>query len=123
MTVSHEKGYVWIGTRTGIGRFDGYELKKYLQGTIVTDLVEDKENTIWATTRKGLYYYDYQADRFIQATTPNQQTLITSSIALVENGVLFGGHGTIFQYTYQSKDKQIIPQYKLSSLFQRNILS
>ena len=121
MTVSHEKGYVWIGTRTGIGRFDGYELKKYLQGTIVTDLVEDKENTIWATTRKGLYYYDYQADRFIQATTPNQQTLITSSIALVENGVLFGGHGTIFQYTYQSKDKQIIPQYKLSSLFQRNI--
>lgn len=28
MTVSHDKGYVWIGTRTGIGRFDGYELKK-----------------------------------------------------------------------------------------------
>lgn len=27
MTVSHDKGYVWIGTRTGIGRFDGYELK------------------------------------------------------------------------------------------------
>lgn len=46
MTVSHDKGYVWIGTRTGIGRFDGYELKKYLQGTIITNLAEDKENTI-----------------------------------------------------------------------------
>ena len=29
LTVSHEKGYVWVGTRTGIGRFDGYELKSY----------------------------------------------------------------------------------------------
>lgn len=121
MTVSHDKGYVWIGTRTGIGRFDGYELKKYLQGTIITNLAEDKENTIWATTRKGLFYYDYQTDRFIQATTPNQQTPITYSTVLTENGVLFGGHGVIFQYTYNNKDKHIIPQFKLSPLFQRNI--
>ena len=28
LTVSHEKGYVWVGTRTGIGRFDGYETEK-----------------------------------------------------------------------------------------------
>lgn len=121
MTVSHDKGYVWIGTRTGIGRFDGYELKKYLQGTIITNLAEDKENTIWATTRKGLFYYDYQTDRFIQATTPNQQAPITYSTVLTENGVLFGGHGVIFQYTYNNKDKHIIPQFKLSPLFQRNI--
>lgn len=29
MEVSQEKGYVWIGTRSGIGRFDGYEQRRY----------------------------------------------------------------------------------------------
>jgi ligand-binding sensor domain-containing protein len=53
LTVSHEKGYVWVGTRTGIGRFDGYELKKYLHDNI-THLFEDNENKIWAVTAKGL---------------------------------------------------------------------
>ena len=30
LVVSQEKGYVWIGARLGIGRFNGYELRKYL---------------------------------------------------------------------------------------------
>lgn len=57
LTVSHEKGYVWIGTRSGIGRFDGYELKKFLHDNI-THIFEDNENKVWATTPKGLYYYN-----------------------------------------------------------------
>lgn len=42
LTVSHEKGYVWIGTRSGIGRFDGYELKKFL-------------HDIWGIERSGFF--------------------------------------------------------------------
>lgn len=54
LVVSQEKGYVWMGTRLGIGRFDGYELRKYLLGNI-THIIEDKEHTIWAITPKGLF--------------------------------------------------------------------
>lgn len=61
LTVSHEKGYVWIGTRSGIGRFDGYELKKFLHDNI-THIFEDNENKVWATTPKGLYYYNDSED-------------------------------------------------------------
>ena len=53
LVVSQEKGYVWMGTRLGIGRFDGYELRKYLLGNI-THIIEDKEHTIWAINPKGL---------------------------------------------------------------------
>ena len=49
LIVSHEKGYVWIGTKSGIGRFDGYELKVYRCGNI-THIAEDKENNIWSRT-------------------------------------------------------------------------
>ena len=27
--LTDEQGFVWIGTRSGLGRFDGHELKKY----------------------------------------------------------------------------------------------
>ncbi len=57
---------MWVGTRTGIGRFDGYELKKYLHDNI-THLFEDNENKIWAVTAKGLYYYNESDDNFLQA--------------------------------------------------------
>ena len=42
MEVSQEKGYVWIGTRSGIGRFDGYEQRRYLRGN-VTHILEDED--------------------------------------------------------------------------------
>lgn len=79
LTVSHEKGYVWVGTRTGIGRFDGYELKKYLHDNI-THLFEDNENKIWAVTAKGLYYYNESDDNFLQAKDKEQHPLSAASI-------------------------------------------
>ena len=78
LTVSHEKGYVWVGTRTGIGRFDGYELKKYLHDNI-THLFEDNENKIWAVTAKGLYYYNESDDNFLQAKDKEQHPLSAAS--------------------------------------------
>ena len=28
--LTDEQGFVWIGTRSGLGRYDGHELKKYI---------------------------------------------------------------------------------------------
>ena len=86
LAVSQEKGYVWIGTRLGIGRFDGYELRKYLLGNI-THIIEDTEHTIWVITPKGLFYYDYQKDEFIQAWDEDQNPVTASSICQWADGV------------------------------------
>lgn len=51
MEVSQEKGYVWIGTRSGIGRFDGYEQRRYLRGN-VTHILEDEEHTIGSSQKR-----------------------------------------------------------------------
>ena len=99
LVVSHEKGYVWIGTRSGIGRFDGYELRKYLHDNI-THIIEDKENTIWAITPKGLFYYNYQEDEFRQARDEDNNPVIATSICPWEDGVLFGGSGKLYKYDY-----------------------
>lgn len=99
LTVSSDKGYVWIGTKSGIGRFDGYELKKYLRGNI-THIVEDKEHTIWAITEKGVFQYDYMEDEFIQSRDKDNNPVLAQSICLWADGVIFGGRGKLYKYTY-----------------------
>lgn len=99
LVVSHDKGYVWIGTKSGIGRFDGYELRKYLLGNI-THIIEDEEHTIWAITPKGLFHYNYQEDTFLQARDEDQNPVVVSSICPWTDGVIFGGNGRLYKYDY-----------------------
>lgn len=102
LVVSHDKGYVWIGTKSGIGRFDGYELRKYLLGNI-THIIEDKEHTIWAITPKGLFYYSYQEDTFLQARDEDRNPVLVSSICPWVDGVVFGGNGRLYKYDYANR--------------------
>lgn len=107
LTVSHEKGYVWIGTPSGIGRFDGYELKKYLHDN-VTHLFEDKENTIWAVTSKGVYYYNALQDDFLRAQDIDRKAVSASSICPWDDGILFGGYDKIYKYDYETRGIRLL---------------
>lgn len=100
MEVSQEKGYVWIGTRSGIGRFDGYEQRRYLRGN-VTHILEDEEHTIWVITEKGVFRYNEIEDNFILVRDKDNNPVIASSLCLWEDGVIFGGRGRLYKYNYE----------------------
>jgi len=57
-------GYLWLGTREGLVRFDGYEFVSYtkaqgsLPGTSVITLLTGRDGTLWIGTSEGLASYN-----------------------------------------------------------------
>lgn len=73
--VQDKKGYMWIATYSGLNRYDGYDIKVYLDKNHGSDNVYYNrisylgvdESVIWAATRLGLTYFDSRLEKFFNA--------------------------------------------------------
>lgn len=72
--VQDKHGYVWIGTRDGLNRFDGYTFKvfrhdpdeeKSIGNNWITHLTCDPAGNLWVGTLSGLYQYDEERESFL----------------------------------------------------------
>ena len=66
------EGFLWFGTRDGLNRFDGYQLRIYrhdpdqhdsLTDSFVTALLADADGRLWVGTLGGLNRFDPAAER------------------------------------------------------------
>lgn len=65
-------GYIWIGTRNGLNRYNGSGFKTYLNhekgfsGDIVNFIQEDSDGDLWVGTKDGgLNLYNWEKDNFL----------------------------------------------------------
>ncbi|WP_195988174.1 sensor histidine kinase [Clostridium sp. D53t1_180928_C8] len=98
-------GYVWIGTRDGLNRYNGHKIKIYrknkkmensLSGNAITSINEDKSGNIWVGTTTGLNKIDVSTNK-ITRYLPNENGCNISHYRIRD--ILIGEDGEILVAT------------------------
>lgn len=110
--LNDHRGYLWIGTESGLNCYDRDHLKQYLHqpgnektlpSNDITFVAEDSLCNLWVATMKGICRYDRGNDNF-KTLLNNGKPIYVASYLLVEGGVLLGGSGAIYKYVYATNE-------------------
>ncbi|WP_260607401.1 ligand-binding sensor domain-containing protein [Chitinophaga polysaccharea] len=82
--IQDSTGLIWVGTRGGLNRFDGYSFKAYknnndkfgsLGNDVINCIAEDKNRMIWIATGKGIFKYNLYKEVLTELeTVPKEYT-------------------------------------------------
>jgi signal transduction histidine kinase/ligand-binding sensor domain-containing protein len=104
--IQDSKGLMWIGTRGGLNRFDGYTFKilknkanKFgnIGNNIITAIAEDKKGMLWIGTGKGVFMYDPYKEVFT-ALEIAPQVYTNRLLVDSENDVWFLSNSSLHKY-------------------------
>ncbi|EDM35852.1 two-component system sensor histidine kinase/response regulator hybrid [Pedobacter sp. BAL39] len=112
--IQDRKGLMWIGTRAGLNRFDGYTFKTYknkkdklgnIGNNVVVAIAEDQQGMLWIGTGKGIFKYDPLTEIFtLLEIAP--QNYISHILIDQENNVLFLANRML--YKFNRKDNKVL---------------
>lgn len=109
--IQDNKGLIWIGTRGGLNRFDGYNFVTYknkknrfgnIGNNIITAIAQDKKGMLWIGTGKGLYKYDPYKEIFTLLDKA-PKSYISHVLIDSEDNLWFLANFSLHKYDQQSE--------------------
>ncbi|HTD38995.1 MAG TPA: two-component regulator propeller domain-containing protein, partial [Mucilaginibacter sp.] len=101
--IQDSRGFMWIGSRNGLNRYDGYKFTTYrydsknessLSNNMITDLAEDSEGNIWVATQNGLNRYCRKTGVFTRYShDAHNSNSLTSNVI---NRLAFDNNGALW---------------------------
>ena len=101
--IQDSRGFIWIATRNGLNRYDGYHFITYhndpldslsLSSNMITDLTEDKYGNIWLATLNGLNVYRKNTDKFTRFMHNDHDKASLGNNII--NRITFDEHGNLW---------------------------
>ena len=98
--VQDKYGFIWLGTESGLNRFDGYRFTSYkhsaknsrsLAGIDVVALYVSKKGELWVGTGSGLCRYNYESDDFDRIELPVKEKIHITYIGETADGAVLAG--------------------------------
>jgi len=105
--VQDRRGFMWLGTRKGLNRYDGVSFTVYHHrlndSTSIGDgrvdaSLEDSEGTLWFGTAIGLSRYDAVRDAFSNYAVGPADGLLVNSIAEAQGTLWLGTERGLYQF-------------------------
>ncbi|MFT3679256.1 MAG: two-component regulator propeller domain-containing protein [Ferruginibacter sp.] len=105
-----EDGFIWIGTVSGLNRYDGYQFRIFrhslrdsssLLDDNVTRILQGPNKKIWIETRSGFNIYDPVTEGFDRNVNAQLKQLGLPATAV--NGIITGSDGNFF-FMMNAKD-------------------
>lgn len=105
------KGLMWIGTKGGLNRFDGYTFKTYknkqnklgnIGNNVITAIAEDHNGMLWIGTGNGIFRYDPHKEVFSELQA-SPSAHIGGLLLDSENNLWFLANTALYKYDQRKK--------------------